>query len=501
VELFLQAAVNDDSECLISDLIDAGVSIRNGALKIAIEQNKSKQLVLKTILATVIRGDPDIFKALIDLGISMNVQILDLANIGDTVAVISPLSIAILKEKYELVSFMLDYGVEVNYFEGGGNATSPLEAAIRMRKPTLVNTLLELGSNPQDDGALYSAIQNGREMIDILFPASFQAFSNRKCRIGVPALQIAIHQKNSDAIQLLLKNSVPVNELPQSVLVDAVGLRVEGRFRHETAVETAIIQDKSKSLDIFRQVMNALRDWNAPLVQRSGPKASPLLLAIKHVNPGAVDLILDRGADVNEARVRFGVETPLTAAIKSADLTLVEKLIKLGANLHAPATPSGRMTPLRCAAACGLIPIARLLLSLGVEIDAPGALYDGRTALEAAAENGRIDMIHLLVKAGAQITSTGRRQFERAKALAAENSHHAASMLLDTLHTDMASTISLNPGNSNPAPREPSRIPESQRDQAINDSFGEVDLHTWINMEMVEGVIPEPALSAGHLDF
>jgi ankyrin repeat protein len=504
LEMFLQVAVNDDSECLISSLIEAGVGIGRNTIKIAVKE-KSKSLVLKLlnslrhtgcnispeiVVAAASRGDADIFKALTNLGISMNFE-LQTQSDGSTKTIMSPLSTAILKERHELVSFMLDHGVKLNYTLEEGR-TSPLEAAIVSGNPILVKKLLELGANPQDDGALYSAVLSGHEMVDIVFPSLFQAFPNRNSNIGVPALQISIEKKNSYAIQLLLANGILVNELPPQMPIRTnYGIVMNNWFSNRTAVETAIIHDKSKSLDILKQIMEALKDWNAPLFRKSGARASPLLLAIKHKNPAAVDLILERGADmdVNECGVRFGSKTPLTAAIKNADFALVQRLIELGANVHAPATLRGRMTPLQCAAAGGLIPIARLLLSLGVDVDAPRGLCYGRTALEAAANNCRIDMIHFLVKAGALITGKGKYQFERAKELATEQGHDSACKLLDTLHAEITSPIFLNPCGSNSAPMEQSRVLESQGDQAVNDSFGEVDLDPWINMEMAEGAM------------
>jgi ankyrin repeat protein len=159
---------------------------------------------------------------------------------------------------------------------------------------------------------------------------------------------------------------------------------------------------------------------------------TPTQLAADNGRLKIVKMLVDRGADINEAPgYRFG-RTALQAATsrENPEMELVQFLLEKGAHVNAKPAVYGGITALQGAAISGDIILAKLLLDKGAEVNAAPALIDGRYAIEGAAEHGRLDMVQLLLNAGAKgnvLRSTG---FENAIELAEENNHFAVASLL-----------------------------------------------------------------------
>lgn len=107
---------------------------------------------------------------------------------------------------------------------------------------------------------------------------------------------------------------------------------------------------------------------------------SPLHLAAFSGVPGAVQLVLDRGADVHaRARSKFK-NTPLQAALLAGQLATAKLLLEHGAD---PLVRQARgFTPLHAAALVGRRDLVDLLLGAGAEINSRAD--DGRTAVTEA---------------------------------------------------------------------------------------------------------------------
>lgn len=164
-----------------------------------------------------------------------------------------------------------------------------------------------------------------------------------------------------------------------------------------------------------------------------------------------VALLLDNGEDVNEEARRGSIictedyhnryhtsnlecfkpgRTALQASIENNHLELVDILLEKGADVNGKPADNRGATALQLAAMKGLLGLAKRLLELGADPNAPGAVVKGRTALEGAAEHGRIDMIQLLLTHGAKTEGSGMRQFLRAIHFAAREGRHRAATLL-----------------------------------------------------------------------
>jgi ankyrin repeat protein len=123
----------------------------------------------------------------------------------------------------------------------------------------------------------------------------------------------------------------------------------------------------------------------------------PLGLAVFFGHPETARLLVERGADVNQAARNAMNVRPLHAAAAARQLELSKLLIERGADVNAP--QQAGLRPLHEAAATGQAELARLLLAHGAAINIKSDA--GKTALVYAVENGQAEMAKLLESAGA----------------------------------------------------------------------------------------------------
>lgn len=92
---------------------------------------------------------------------------------------------------------------------------------------------------------------------------------------------------------------------------------------------------------------------------------TPLVLAVKKAHPKVIDVLLEKGADVNKA-TKFGY-TPLIVSAELGLMKVTQKLLKHGANVNA-ITGDGVKTPLLSALMNRHISVAKLLLDAGADV-------------------------------------------------------------------------------------------------------------------------------------
>jgi ankyrin repeat protein len=166
-----------------------------------------------------------------------------------------------------------------------------------------------------------------------------------------------------------------------------------------------------------------LLDQGANPNYRGGRWGCPLTAAIanNHICDGAginnrrliIDLLLQRGADVNPGTIHAGPErnpnvkgdtfpTPLAAALQYQSISIANRILEAGAD---PNIPGGELhLPLQTAA-CFCPAMVEPLLAAGSEVNAVGGATYG-TALHAAAYAHNVDGIKLLLAHGADATIT-----------------------------------------------------------------------------------------------
>jgi ankyrin repeat protein len=136
---------------------------------------------------------------------------------------------------------------------------------------------------------------------------------------------------------------------------------------------------------------------------------TPLQTAIARKSIEMVQLLLDRGADVNTHFVaqRYNdVETPLNTAVKTGRLDLVQLLLRVGAHVNDP-VPRRKKSALKLAVQTGRLNLVQLLLDAGAEVDGPSDTRSDhpRTALQAAADIGNLATVRLLLFCGADVNA------------------------------------------------------------------------------------------------
>ena len=140
---------------------------------------------------------------------------------------------------------------------------------------------------------------------------------------------------------------------------------------------------------------------NQPTLCRS----TLLNLACMSQNMEIVQLLIEKGADVNQHDQCDEKNTPLTIACEHANIEIVKLLINNKADINAAAQDG--YTPLLMACWYGHTPIAQLLIDHGADIN--HAAQDGYNALMLACLYGYSAIVRLLVNKGAQINYADRR--------------------------------------------------------------------------------------------
>jgi ankyrin repeat protein len=152
--------------------------------------------------------------------------------------------------------------------------------------------------------------------------------------------------------------------------------------------------------------------------------ATPLIDAVKRHDSVAVNALLDRGADVDEAEGDGA--TALHWAAQLDDLATVESLLQAGATADQPNRFNVR--PLELAANNGNQEIVERLLDAGA--DANARSREGQTPLMSAALNGSGEAVAALLAHGAEVDATESFRGQTALMLAAGEGNVAAARAL-----------------------------------------------------------------------
>ena len=148
-----------------------------------------------------------------------------------------------------------------------------------------------------------------------------------------------------------------------------------------------LLQDSRRGVDLDRRVNNT----------------TELIIAVEKGRADIVQLLLDRGADVNIVGGQHG--TALIAAAARGYGNMVQLLLKAGADVNMVGGEYG--TALIAAAARGYGNMVQLLLKAGADVNMVGGKY-GTALIAAAAEEYRnINMVQLLLNVGADVNIVG----------------------------------------------------------------------------------------------
>ena len=126
-----------------------------------------------------------------------------------------------------------------------------------------------------------------------------------------------------------------------------------------------------------------------------------LQVAAENGHEAIVQMLIEKGVDVNAAVVRNSGKTAVQAAAGHGHEAIMKLLINAGAAIDAEAARDSGRTALQAAAENGHEAIVKLLIDKGVDVNALAAKYSGRTALQAATQNGHEAIVKLLRHKGA----------------------------------------------------------------------------------------------------
>ncbi|UPL01766.1 hypothetical protein LCI18_012700 [Fusarium solani-melongenae] len=216
---------------------------------------------------------------------------------------------------------------------------------------------------------------------------------------GMTPIQLAVLQKDSEAIRSLLRYGANINGCPRPVggntmipeMLSPSPIRLQDIHEYREATKRMLFSHVDSSGFLMGVFAN-----KEPYFPHT-----PLQLASSCHEPdlGIVEFLLNQGADVNSPAAEWHGRTALQGATsaKKLNMDVVQLLLDRRAEVNAPPAQVGGVTALQAAAIRGDIQLVRLLLDKGANINAPGAPHEGRTALEGAAEHGRMEMLRFLL--------------------------------------------------------------------------------------------------------
>ncbi|GIK05793.1 hypothetical protein Aspvir_009906 [Aspergillus viridinutans] len=364
----------------------------------------------------------------------------------------SILTAAILAKDHELVQYLLDINININFLatttdvECSNSEQTPLGAAIQTRNFFVAEAILQRDARVTDSdlshavaatisddnrtqflarlltgflGKTPTAVGNtillGRcDLLQLILEAGVdptgapQMFEEVWDLDGFcldtpeSALEIAAEQGDRSMLQILLQSAPWDPRSTGRALTIAVFLGqndlAEDRLNFRPDVNQEITVFYPDDEDEYGDMVEARKEVFTPL--QAAVKMQQVAVARK----------LAEHADINYLGEGAHRRTALQHAVDNGNMELVNMLLAHGADVNgAPATDGGA-TALQIAAIRGYLGIARRLIDLEADVNAAPAIFNGRTALEAAAEHGRIDMLQMLLNGGASITGDGEQQ-------------------------------------------------------------------------------------------
>lgn len=147
------------------------------------------------------------------------------------------------------------------------------------------------------------------------------------------------------------------------------------------------------------ETVKTMLDAGVDVERQRDDGATPLVIAISKRHADIVQLLLERGIDVDSPVLNA---PPVFHAVKASEHAprLIQLLLDHGADVQATTGPAN-MTALHWAAVNGMIHAVDFLIDKGLDVDR--RCKRGKTALVLAAENGHTTVVKLLLAKGADL--------------------------------------------------------------------------------------------------
>ncbi|KAI1427604.1 hypothetical protein F5Y12DRAFT_791875 [Xylaria sp. FL1777] len=183
-----------------------------------------------------------------------------------------------------------------------------------------------------------------------------------------------------------------------------------------------------------RDKIQRVLDDGVDVNTRSPQQRTPLQEAAAVASLEWVQVLIQRGADVNQPAEGYFGRTALQSACEAIDshvnLDLIKFLIANGADVNAPPSPDHGITAFQAAAMNGDFEVALLLLDNGANINAPPSEKSGYCALDGAVCYGKLDMVQFLLDLGALSHERGETGYRGTIRIAEKRGYQAIADMI-----------------------------------------------------------------------
>lgn len=368
----------------------------------------------------------------------------------------TPLAIAVLESKVELVQLFLMYGGDPNRIMANGNTvlvraidrktpkrlielvlnygsdpngkngegTSPMFQAISMQRFDVAQVLLDRGADPNLPGPKH-----------LLWPASYQApllklllARGADFRRAPGVMELATSINNIESVRILLNHGVDPNAKKDGVYTPLCSAIRDDRGDIVTLLlaNGADPNLPASEYPCFKCVTHHRSQYLPQVVAAGGDPHEPRGIvekAVKHNNPDALIYLLDYGVDVN-AKSPEGY-TPLTTAIREDRADMVDLLLARGAD---PAI-RGQDWPL-----CMAVKRPNILKKLLPAVSNP---KNFKGVVEMAVCANQLESIRLLLSAGFSVEDKNGGVFSPLTSAIREGHKHIVRYLIDEAGADV----------------------------------------------------------------
>lgn len=333
----------------------------------------------------------------------------------------TPLQVASRKKDDDLVRVLIKAGADVDLTSDWDEKTA-LTYAVSNRDVRMLSQLLLAGAkvNPPESEKsdampplVLATFKRCSRTVDILLTAG--APVDLTDLTGVTALHAAVSNNDIKIIERLLQAEADVK-----LQVEDPGLACT-YFNLSNAIGPG-----DMAIDIAAR-KGCIESCQLLLEKSAAISKRTLCYATEKYNPDLVRYLLDQGAHVGSST--FDGLDPLKWAVHHGDLELVQLLLGRGAdvnNENRTKKDSGEpvMTALQIASLLKHIEIARILLKADADPNAAAGCWHvferdrACNAIQAAAISGDVDLVRTLIEAGARVNTIGAEALTPALACA-----------------------------------------------------------------------------------
>lgn len=368
----------------------------------------------------------------------------------------TPLALAVLESKVELVQLFLMYGGDPNRIMANGN-TVLIRAIDRKTPKRLIELMLNYGSDPNGKNAegtspMFQTVSVQRfdlaqVLLDrgadpnlpgpkhLLWPASYQPpflklllARGADFRRAPGVMELATSINNIESVRILLNSGVDPNAKKDGVYTPLCSAIRDDRGDIVTLLlaNGADPNLPASEYPCFKCVTHHRSKYLPQVVAAGGDPHEPRGIvekAVKHNNPDALIYLLDYGVDVN-AKSPEGY-TPLTTAIREDRADMVDLLLARGAD---PAI-RGQDWPL-----CMAVKRPNILKKLLPAVSNP---KNFKGVVEMAVCANQLESIRLLLNAGFSVEDKNGGVFSPLTSAIREGHKHIVRYLIDEAGADV----------------------------------------------------------------